>query len=115
MKVNFEERTIELTAKEMKQASKPYTREYKELLGVMRDLPHFEIRVNHPHITRNANRGLTYDYMKQYIMQNAPEKLDEFEAVRMMGGYPMTTKWFRAMFPEYYNQKDIYANFDLAA
>lgn len=115
MKVNFVERTIELTAKEMNQASKPQTREYQELLSVMRDLPHFEIRVNHPNITRNANRGLTYTAMSEYISQNAPEQMEAFRHVMKLGSYPITSKWFRAMFPEYYNQEDIYARFALAA
>ena len=82
MKVNFEMRTIELTAKEMKQASTPHTCEYKELLSVMRDLPHFEIMVSRPHITNNANRGLTYAAMEQYIAMNAAEKLDEFHTIQ---------------------------------
>lgn len=101
MKVNFHTNTIELTTKEMKQASKPYTREYTELLCVMRDLPHFSITVMRSQITHNANCGLTYDCMERYIAENAPEKLDDFHVVRAMSGYPMTTKWFRTAFPEY--------------
>ena len=115
MKVNFEMRTIELTAKEMKQASTPHTCEYKELLSVMRDLPHFEIMVSRPHITNNANRGLTYAAMEQHITMNAAEKLDEFHTIQKLGGYPGVTKWFRTMFPEYSRQKAVYDSFAITA
>ena len=115
MKVKFEQRTIELTAKEMKQASKPHTREYMELISVMRELPHFEIRVNRPHITYNANRGLTYAAMQKYISLNAPERLEEFCHVMKLGDYPVTTKWFREMFPEYNSQEVVCVSFDPAA
>ena len=115
MKINYEVRTIELTAKEMKQASKPHTREYKELISVMRDLPHFEIRVNRPHVTYNANRGLTYAAMEQYIAMNAAEKLDEFYTIQKLGGYPVATRWFRTVFPEYSRQKTVYDNFAVVA
>lgn len=115
MKVNFHTNTIELTAKEMKQASKPYTREYTELLRVMRDLPHFSITVKRSQITHNANRGLTYDCMERYIAENAPEKLDDFHVVRTMGGYPMTTKWFRMEFPEHDEVIRVKNNYSLAA
>ena len=99
MKANFEKCTIELSAKEMKQASIPHTPEYQELLRVMRDLPGFSITVKHPRITHNANRGLTLKYMMEYITQNAPEKLEEFKTVCKYGGYPTTRKWFRNTFP----------------
>lgn len=111
MKVNFTTRSIVLSAKEMKQASKPNTAEYKELLNVMRDLPHFEIRVNRPYVIYNANRGLTYTAMEQYIATNAAEKLDEFHTIQKLGGYPVATKWFRRVFPEYNNQEDLYLGF----
>ena len=55
MKVNFTTRSIILSAKEMKNASKPNTIEYKELLSVMKDLPDFVVEVNHPHITRSIS------------------------------------------------------------
>jgi len=101
MRVNFIDRTIELGVKEMKLASQPYTYEYENLLKIMRNLPDFTITVKQPRITHNANRGLTYDYMVQHIMQNDADKLEQFEAVRSLGGYPMTTKWFRTTFPEH--------------
>ena len=111
MKVNFTTRSIILSAKEMKNASKPNTIEYKELLSVMKDLPDFVIEVNRPHITRNANRGLTYEAMMQYITRIAPNRLEEFKNVVYLDGYPAATKWFRRVFPEYNNQEALYFGF----
>lgn len=115
MKVNFFERTIELGAKEMKLASLPHTREYQELLSVMRDLPNFSITVKQPRITHNANRGLTYDFMERYIAEKASEKLDDFHVVRTLGGYPMTSKWFRNEFPEQRKELHTESSYFLAA
>ena len=72
MKVNFLARTIELTAEEMRRASAPNSGKYHELLKIMRDLPDFTIEVKHRRtFIKNSNLGLTYEYMEQYINQNA--------------------------------------------
>ena len=100
MKINFQSRTIELTAKYMRQASKPYSREYEELIRIMRDLPDFKVTVKRSYRMTNANYGLTYGYMEHYIAQHAPEKMDEFTMLRAACGYPVVAKWFRAMFQD---------------
>lgn len=98
MKVNFDHRTIILTKKEMKQASIPYTQEYRKLLGLMRDLPDFTVEINHTLCRSNANRGLSYEAMSQRIAQEAPELMDEYLAIRVASGYPAASKWFREHF-----------------
>ena len=101
MKVNFLARTVELTAKEMCRANTPYSAEYRELLNIMRDLPDFTIEVKHRQtFTKNANLGLTYEYMERYINRNAPEKLSVFYDNRTLFGYSKTAKWFRNTFME---------------
>lgn len=115
MKVNFLTQTVELTAKELRQSSTPNSYAYSELLRVMRDLPHFQITVKHSRMTSNANRGLTYAYMEQHIACHAPEKMDEFCALRAIGGYPKVTKWFRSTFPEYSTAVDLCSKCHLAA
>ena len=115
MKVNFLVRAIELTAEEMRQASKPNSREYTELLRIMRDLPDFQITVKHRCITNNANRGLTYDYMEQHIACHAPEKMEEFYLLKTIDGYPKVTKWFRNRFPEACSVVHFRTNPELAA
>lgn len=100
MKINFLSRSIELTAKEMREASKPYTREYSDLIRLMRELPDYEITVKHRYCATSANRGLTYEYMERYIAEHAPERMNEFTFIRTTSGYPTTTKWFRIVFQD---------------
>ena len=107
MKVNFVQRTIELSAKEMRKASNPHSCEYKELLCVSRELPDFVICVKQVRNTQNRNRGLTLKYMDEFIMQNAPEKIEEFKNIIQLGGYPAATKWFRTVFPEDSNNENL--------
>lgn len=116
MKVNFLARTIELTAEEMRRASTPNSGKYHELLKIMRDLPDFTIAVKH-HRTfiKNANQGLTYEYMEQHINQNAPEKLGEFYDNRTLLGYSKTAKWFRNTFMEDQDTVHFCTNLELAA
>ena len=101
MKVNFIARTIEMSAKEMCRASLPHSREYTELLRILRDLPDFTIEIHrYKHPTNNSNRGLTYEFMERHIARNAPELLNEFYDVRQILGYPRASQWFRNKFPE---------------
>lgn len=101
MKVNFAARAIKMSAKEMRRASVPHSREYTELVRVWRDLPDFTIEIDNRQIpTNNPNRGLTYEFMEQHIAQNAPELSDEFYDVRKIFGYPRAAQWFRSKFPE---------------
>lgn len=99
MKIDFLSRSIEVTAKEMRQASKPFTREYGELIRLMRELPAFKVTVKRSRPSVNANRGLTYERMERHIARYAPEKLEEFTILRTAFGYPAVTKWFRTIFP----------------
>ena len=116
MNVNFVTRTIELSAKEMRRASVPYSPEYSNLLQIMRDLPDFNIKVKslHRH-SNNANRGLTYEHMEQYITHNEPELLDEFNNLCKTYGYSRTAKWFRNRFPDAYNTVHFCSRHNLAA
>lgn len=100
MKIDFLSRSIEVTAKEMRHASTPFTREYEELIRLMRELPAFKVTVKHSRPSANANRGLTYERMERHIARYAPEKLEEFTILRTASGYPMTAKWFRTIFPD---------------
>ena len=116
MKVNFLARTVELTAKEMRRANTPYSAEYRELLTIMRDLPDFTIEVKHRQtFSKNANLGLTYEFMEQHINRNAPEKLSAFYDNRALFGYSKTAKWFRNTFPMDYGMVHFCANQEPAA
>lgn len=116
MNVNFITRTIELSTKEMRRASVPYSPEYTSLLQIMRDLPAFSIEIKSPHrYSNNANRGLTYERMEQHITHNKPELLDEFNNLRKIYGYSRAAKWFRNRFPDACNMVHFCSRHDLAA
>jgi hypothetical protein len=99
MKVNFMCRTIVLTKKEMRKASNPNSREFKELLELTCKLPAYSIQLQSVCRSSNANRRLTYEAMIQRIKQDAPELLSDFQILRAAAGYPTVSKWFRYHFP----------------
>lgn len=111
MKIEFVSKRIVLTAKEMKLASRPYTREYEQLIRIMRDLPEFMVTVKQPHVIYNANRAS----MEQYIAQHAPERMEAFLSVRSQFGYPAASKWFRGEFAEYSGVVDFCSTLNEAA
>ena len=115
MKIEFVSKRIVLTAKEMKLASRPNTREYEQLIRIMRDLPEFMVTVKQPHVIYNANRGLSYASMEQYIAQHAPERMEAFWSVRSQFGYPAASKWFRDEFAEYSGAVDFCSTLNEAA
>ena len=49
----------------------------------------------------NPHAGLTYDYMEDFIKSIAPERLPEFQAIRVTyRSYPAVKRWFLEAFPE---------------
>ena len=115
MKIDFLSRTIVVTEKTLKKASNPHTIEFEELYRLMRELPDFAIRVKHNRSVDNRNRGLTYEYMGRYIAAHAPERMDEFNHVRVLSGNPVTSKWFRETFPDHDTTVYLCARLDSAA
>ena len=107
MKIEFVSKRIVLTAKEMKLASRPNTREYEQLIRIMRDLPEFMVTVKQPHVIYNANRGLSYASMEQYIAQHAHERMEAF--------FPAASNVFRDEFAEYSGVVDFCSTLNEAA
>lgn len=97
-----------------KNAENTRSPEYAHLQNVRRDYPHYE--VVRRQIKKNTNKetyeGLTYDYMKNYIINKTePEVrtklLLEFEEMILISQchskgkrYPTIKKWFLEQFPE---------------
>ena len=97
-----------------KAAMNPTSREYKDLKEVMTTHPNYKICKRS--IKKNENKktysGLTYDYMRQYILlhsskENEAEALCEFEEMVLISQchsktyrYPTIKKWFLAKYPE---------------
>ena len=97
-----------------KNAQNTYSDEYAHLQEVRRDYPNFKVIART--IKKNDNKisykGLTYDYMKNYILKNGSyekrvECLAKFEALLEISKchsnarrYPTIKKWFLETYPE---------------
>ena len=108
IRIDRENNRIVMTRKFAKLADDPHTREFRLLQEVMETYPTFNV-VNHT-IKKNPKkecyRGLTYDYMRDYIRNNEAEAnvesaLSELEHLIEISKchssgyrYPTIKKWF---------------------
>ena len=70
MFINFFDRTIELTKKEMKAAGHFGSDEYNELMTARKDNPGYRVVVSTRKakaVKKDTYKGLTYEYMEAYI------------------------------------------------
>lgn len=102
---DFVNETIVASKTTLKKAGKPGTTEYKALMKMMKGQPTFkiaekEINVNE---SKNTHKGLTLAVMIAHIekQSNSEELMEEFEAVKEFGKYPLTKKWFLDKFPTF--------------
>ena len=101
MKVNFEERVIEITKAEAKRASQYGSPEYHQLLAITTDLPAFRIMIKP--VRRNHSTGISYVMMEHYLAchENADVLLKEFDCLRRSGcNYGQIKKWLLQRCPE---------------
>ena len=114
IRVNHEERKIELNKEYFRRIQNPRSEEYETLQMVRKDYPRYEVCLYT--IKRNPNKktykGLNYEYMETYILTHEPketkkEVLDEFYDMRQIAechkasyGYAVIKKWFLAKYPE---------------
>ena len=114
MKLNYNEKKIEITATEAKKASKFGTNEYKALIDAKRDYSDFEIIVVKSSAKRtDGMKGLTLAYMKNYIERNgSAEQTEQFNILcnpshdgltEKRQPYGKIKKWFLESFPEILN------------
>lgn len=108
IRIDFEQRTITMTRKFAAAASDPFTDEFRKLQEVRSAYPNFQVK-RHT-IKKNPNkecyRGLTYDYMREYIKTHEPKAnvesaLAELEDLIFISKchskgfrYPTIKKWF---------------------
>ena len=117
MNANLMTKKIEMSKKEAKAAGKIGTPEFEELKNYMKEYPNFEILIKAPAKRKVEFRGLTYEYMKNYIKKHDDEDgkiMAEFNALIALdkknkvegaehleaAGYLDVKKWFLAKFPE---------------
>ncbi len=114
LNIDFENDRIIMTTTFKKKCSNTRSEEYELLQNVRRDYPNFTVITRH--IKKNPNkkvyRGLTYDFMREYIAnhtdeETAAELLTELEnnieisrCHNMAYRYPVIKKWFFEHFPE---------------
>ena len=114
IRVNHEERKIELNKEYFRRIQNPRSEEYETLQMVRKDYPRYEVCLRK--IEKNPNKktykGLNYEYMETYILTHEPKEtkavvLDEFYNMRHIAechkasyGYAVIKKWFLAKYPE---------------
>ena len=85
MTINYENRTIEMTKTEAKEAGKYNSDNYNELKEIRKDFPDFRIVTKSSSRKRDTYKGLTYAYMLNYITKHAKEddvRMKEFDRLR---------------------------------
>lgn len=110
LRLNHDTRTIVMDKTFAKFAENTMSEEYAHLQRVRMDYPTYT--VERRHITRNATkecyRGLTYTYMKDYILSHGTEEdLHTYEEMKLISKchskafrYPTIKAWFLDRFPE---------------
>ena len=90
------------------------TQEYSKLQECHRDFPEYSIVTRHikKNPQKESYKGLTYEYMEDYIMTHEPQDivmkvLNEFAELRLIASchskafrYPIIKKWFLEKYPE---------------
>ena len=126
MNANLMTKKIEMSKNEAKAAGKIGTPEFEELRQYMAMYPGFEVQIKAPAKRKVEFRGLTYEYMKNYIKKHDNENgeiMAEFNALIALdkknkvesaehletAGYLDVKKWFLAKFPEIKEYKEQHA------
>ncbi len=114
IRIDFEKNEVVMTRKFATAASDPHTKEYKMLQDVLNTYEGINVRKHT--IKKNPNkecyRGLTYDYMREYIKSHEPkanvesalaELEDKIYISRCHSNgfrYPTIKKWFLDKYKE---------------
>ena len=120
MTINYEKNEIEMTKKESRQAGIVGSEEFEALLKLRTAFPGYKIVVKSASKSRDHLKGLTVDYMLNYIQEHDKDDhniLKEFYQLRGLddNGKPMELAavasygelkmWFLDQFPEIENLK----------
>ena len=111
--VDFANEKIVMTTTFAKKCSNTASAEYAQLQGVRRDYPTFDVTTRK--IKSNPNKetyaGLTYEYMRNYIITHASDEtrekeVAEFDELILISKcqtkakrYPTIKKWFLTKYP----------------
>ena len=114
MKVLHNESAIEMNKTFAKMVENPFSEEYAFLQKIRQDYPQYKVRIReikkNPH--KETYAGLTYEYMKDYIILHSTVEEEaaavaEFNEMLLISRchskanrYPAIKKWFLAKYPE---------------
>ena len=117
LKIDFAKEQIIMDRTFAQKVTDTSSAEYRHLQEVRRDYPDYKVVLRK--IKKNPNKetykGLTYDYMKDYILtheddEKALEVLAEFSEMRQISRchsqakrYPVIKNWFLEKYPEIKN------------
>ena len=85
MNLNYEKKTIEMTKAEAKRAGDISSSEYAELEKIRTSFPNYEIVIKKTTKRKETFKGLSYEYMENYIRNhddNENSLLEEFYTLR---------------------------------
>ena len=112
IRINDKNRTIEITKKFAANAKRFGTPEYDDLQAVRHDYPRYRIEIKTASKKADCFKGLTYDYMKGYILSHNKELLESFfvlcgktekgekQEFAATASYGEIKKWFLDQFSE---------------
>lgn len=112
MTANLMNKKIEMTKTEAKAAGNPSTPEYATLLELMKNFPTFSIEIMKSAKKTDRFKGLTYEYMENYIKMYKEALLETFYELRGLdkdgkkvgmaaaATYGEIKMWFLTQFPE---------------
>ena len=109
LKINHENRTLVMDRTFAKAASFVGSNEYNLLQDARRDYPSYQVTLRSikKKEDKESYRGLTYQYMENYIATNANAAriMEEYRELRLQAEchsirYPNIKKWFLAKYPE---------------
>lgn len=109
LKINHENRTLVMDRTFAKAASFVGSNEYNLLQDARRDYPTYQVTLRSikKKEDKESYRGLTYQYMENYIAchANAIKIMEEYKELRLQAEchsirYPNIKKWFLAKYPE---------------
>lgn len=113
LKINHKERKLVMSREFAKYANNTMSEEYAHLQAVRRDYPLYTVVQRHikQKETRECYRGLTYEYMRNYIKTHGTaddlHTLDEMKVISECHSkpfrYPTIKAWFLEQFPEVKN------------
>ena len=108
MKANMNKKVIEMSKSEAKKAGIVGTDEFNELRELRAEFPNYRIEIKKTK-SRDTMKGLTINYMKQYIKDHDDDGSiqKEFALLReQMTPYGRMKVWFLETFPEVTEKAD---------